>query len=601
MLSKGPWGSPYRFEGPSHHVSVAYQFWRSTNLRCLWRSPLMCAFTQHLISTQRQHSELFLPSHSERNSNIFKNILSPYRECVSTLLDTDLVPHAENIAPGLFYCPMSEDMWYYEFPTSQTTFSSAPSHDLPQRKEDEALPILPTLKLKQSQAGIKETNGIIDSQKARMNNEVQPLGNCVDRFYVSPLCEAMGCLWQWRAVWCARTPNPEPPIVPPSMHRKKSKNRGCENLNSTTDKIINSPPVKKINKGYSNDLNREGESENSGIHNHGGTRRDSGGYCMLPFLILPSSGVLGSGYPLHLNPAVVSHLLYNTSSWVFQTRSHKELAQENVPDKITTSKPIYITIPSLVGNIIIKLDDPTPWCGANKPQLRPYHHATSFWNDKNSGKTIFQVFSPERQRTVDNIFNLLTPADSWRGRSDASSLQEVSHDPSCIQTLSTDNNTPSDSSQILSQLCSSDYTIPHSETTSFVSNDTMELSKLFKRDSKLTSSTSEVKLPLAYRNLINGGLAELILAVDCYAALIARKELTVASACWAILCDTKHSNILLSLRNHAPDIEREVLAAVEAQEHLMQISNRWNQTCVGKSSCAATTLMDYPAIAHWSL
>ncbi|KAG5495114.1 hypothetical protein JKF63_02167 [Porcisia hertigi] len=100
------------------------------------------------------------------------------------------------------------------------------------------------------------------------------------------------------------------------------------------------------------------------------------------------------------------------------------------------------------------------------------------------------------------------------------------------------------------------------------------------------------------RNVVGGGLAELILAVDLYAALIARGDLSLSSACWAMLCDTKSWQVVQRLRVCALETERELVAATEAHKRWQQYALSCNHTLVGKSS-HSICFYDYPALANW--
>lgn len=91
------------------------------------------------------------------------------------------------------------------------------------------------------------------------------------------------------------------------------------------------------------------------------------------------------------------------------------------------------------------------------------------------------------------------------------------------------------------------------------------------------------RIPSNFRNVIGGGLAELIISLDRYAALISRGELTVPAACWALLCDMNNPEAVLQLRSHAVMLEKEAMAAAEAHKQLTLNALMANQTLVGKS------------------
>lgn len=111
---------------------------------------------------------------------------------------------------------------------------------------------------------------------------------------------------------------------------------------------------------------------------------------------------------------------------------------------------------------------------------------------------------------------------------------------------------------------------------------------------------SHPTLPLTRRNVVGGGLAELILAVDSYAALIARGDLALSTACWATLCDTKNWWVVQRLRVCPLEMERELVAATEAHKLWKQYTVSRNSTLVGKSS-HGICFYDYPSLAKWPL
>lgn len=101
-------------------------------------------------------------------------------------------------------------------------------------------------------------------------------------------------------------------------------------------------------------------------------------------------------------------------------------------------------------------------------------------------------------------------------------------------------------------------------------------------------------IPAECRNIIGGGLAELIISLDRYASLIARGEMDISAACWALLCDVSSPQIVFWLRRNALALEREVIAATAAQHDISRLALRMNRTLVGKSCSSAITLLHYP-------
>eukprot|EP00796_Vickermania_ingenoplastis_P006218 gene6218-4476_t len=85
---------------------------------------------------------------------------------------------------------------------------------------------------------------------------------------------------------------------------------------------------------------------------------------------------------------------------------------------------------------------------------------------------------------------------------------------------------------------------------------------------KLEGETSKQYAERCWMRFQNAvGDHPLILALDRYAALIARGELSVPAACWALLCDSSSSDVVVYIRSHAVDLEKEVTATAGI-EHL---------------------------------
>ncbi|RNF04456.1 hypothetical protein TraAM80_05172 [Trypanosoma rangeli] len=98
-------------------------------------------------------------------------------------------------------------------------------------------------------------------------------------------------------------------------------------------------------------------------------------------------------------------------------------------------------------------------------------------------------------------------------------------------------------------------------------------------------------IPLKHRNVIGCGLAEVVLAIDRYAAMLARREITYAKACWAVLVDSK-ADVQPFLRCSAVAIEKELLAATAAHEALTAaMGDPLRRPFI--------RLVDYPVLAHW--
>nr|CCC94251.1 conserved hypothetical protein [Trypanosoma congolense IL3000] len=105
--------------------------------------------------------------------------------------------------------------------------------------------------------------------------------------------------------------------------------------------------------------------------------------------------------------------------------------------------------------------------------------------------------------------------------------------------------------------------------------------------------TSEPRqcVPPMCRNVIGSGLAELVIAIDHMAAMVARRHITLANACWAILVDSK-ADIKPYLRFSALSIEKELLVMSKAHETA-------NVSLGDPLGRPPLTLTDYPSVAGW--
>ncbi|EAN78585.1 hypothetical protein, conserved [Trypanosoma brucei brucei TREU927] len=110
-------------------------------------------------------------------------------------------------------------------------------------------------------------------------------------------------------------------------------------------------------------------------------------------------------------------------------------------------------------------------------------------------------------------------------------------------------------------------------------------------EESISSTDSWRHVPSIYHNVVGCGLAELILAVDRLAALLARRHITLANACWAVLADSK-ADLKPFLRYSALDIEREVLVMAKAHEMI-------NVSLGDAMRRPLLTIEDYPSMAGW--
>ncbi|EKF27648.1 hypothetical protein MOQ_008622 [Trypanosoma cruzi marinkellei] len=128
------------------------------------------------------------------------------------------------------------------------------------------------------------------------------------------------------------------------------------------------------------------------------------------------------------------------------------------------------------------------------------------------------------------------------------------------------------------------------------SANTADLNETSGSDNDVHHSTQRVlhsswSVPLKNRNVIGCGLAEVVLAIDRYAAMLARREITYSKACWAVLVDSK-ADVQPYLRSSAVAIEKELIAATAAHEAVT--------AAVGDPARRPLLkLADYPALARW--
>ncbi|ORC90605.1 uncharacterized protein TM35_000084030 [Trypanosoma theileri] len=104
-------------------------------------------------------------------------------------------------------------------------------------------------------------------------------------------------------------------------------------------------------------------------------------------------------------------------------------------------------------------------------------------------------------------------------------------------------------------------------------------------------SYSPCSIPVSHRNVIGCGLAEVIVAIDRYAAMLARRDITYAKACWAVLVDSK-ADVQPYLRCNAVAIEKDLIAGAEAHKAI-------NAAMGDPVRRPLLRLADYPSLAGW--
>ncbi|PBJ78643.1 hypothetical protein BCY84_04184 [Trypanosoma cruzi cruzi] len=136
----------------------------------------------------------------------------------------------------------------------------------------------------------------------------------------------------------------------------------------------------------------------------------------------------------------------------------------------------------------------------------------------------------------------------------------------------------------------------HAQSRNTATATATDLKETSGSDNNVHHSTQRVlhsswSVPLKNRNVIGCGLAEVVLAIDRYAAMLARREITYSKACWAVLVDSK-ADVQPYLRSSAVAIEKELIAATAAHEAVT--------AAVGDPARRPLLkLADYPALARW--
>ncbi|KAG8344516.1 hypothetical protein TRVL_04655 [Trypanosoma vivax] len=98
-------------------------------------------------------------------------------------------------------------------------------------------------------------------------------------------------------------------------------------------------------------------------------------------------------------------------------------------------------------------------------------------------------------------------------------------------------------------------------------------------------------VPSLHRNVIGSLLADTILAIDRLGAVLSRRQITLANACWAVLVDS-NASMRPYLRRSALAIERDLLAATAAHQAV-------NASLGDPMKRPRITLSTYPTIAGW--
>lgn len=323
------------------------------------------------------------------------------------------------------------------------------------------------------------------------------IGQPVDCFCLSPVCEALGCLWQWRPTQ----------LTHPSTVR------------ATSTQLF-----------------------------------------MLPFLLLPVGGVVQAQMP-YIHPDAVRRCLATTHG--------------TAPTASVDVSQWQAMLPSPLGTLTPSIGDHCPprWVQI-PPQKDPAARDTRVASGAPEGAARTRLLQ-SRHQWVGEVVQLLCHAVPG---SISSPLMKFSPD-------GTHEVSP------LESRCNAEGSVGlrASSTPSPLTSVSAPPAK-----SPVPSSLTATRgCPPAYQNVLTGGLAEVVLAADRYAALIARGEMTVAAACWAVLCDQRYGGVLRHLRFEAIAVEQEVLAATAAHRIWQRQALKSNKTLVGSGAAPSLIIHEH--------
>lgn len=361
------------------------------------------------------------------------------------------------------------------------------------------------------------------------------IGAFVSKFCISPVFESYGNLWQWRSVALYH------PYADESKRSSKAENI-CQN------------PIL---------------------------------FCMVPFLLLP-------GRIVHtMNPILSEDAIHKIGSMVNTQRSkdgfgyipfHSVTVQ--IPSAIGTLNPT-VTQPSLAG------ED-----GKARGSVDRGFWASSYFDLLDH----FEAWEFETTPKPSCSFQDALRRNGWaaevRVPSKGSTLSLETRRTLNESLFSLPQRRATESSRVFAERCWGHFVQSRTKSSNPDSNLQSCLNSEEQKNGGNNGSFSLLErrtIPPQFRNVIGGGLAEIIISLDRYAALIARDELSVAAASWALLRDTSNVEVVQYLRFHAVELEREVIAATTAHK-LMTSKVQHKNLALQRESCSnAVAVHDYPS------
>ncbi|KPI85439.1 hypothetical protein ABL78_5493 [Leptomonas seymouri] len=363
-------------------------------------------------------------------------------------------------------------------------------------------------------------------------------------FEVSPVFEWMGCLWQWRPM--------EVQLA-----------RSATYLLAEGSTAAHGKPVVVGGGGR--------DQDNGGAGSHGSGHKAtpaSRRYYLVPFLLLPTHEVVAGRPRLHtaLRDAVLAHRTCfceaNSGSSIFHNPELCRLQQRGMLASLTPALWV-LTAPTPVGDLPLDVSKQHDEHSLSVFNVMERQLASKTYA-KDHATTIAPLIPP-----TEETWEAATQEQHNDRYSDKAPRGGISDTP-YVRVICTE---------------SQEEVVPRAAAAPAA----LAVAPKPSEPSRL--------LPLR-RNVVGGGLAELLLTVDRYAALIVRGELTLSAACWATLCDTKSWWVVQRLRLTPREVERELVAAMAAHRRWQRRALARNRTLVGKSS-HGVRFDEYPSLARW--
>jgi hypothetical protein len=395
----------------------------------------------------------------------------------------------------------------------------------------------------------------------------------VKAFEVSPVFEWLGGLWQWRPVEVRHARGMHICKTPPPSPLLRS-----STTSQVMDTYFSDTPLKASEldsrDGVEWDVRRVcGDDASADAHLY-----------LVPFLLLPTSEVACSRPRLHpqLRDAVLAR---HARHWA-SSRADAPVSAGGFPWRLDGHPtPPSSSFPSPRSTAVFQLFAPMP-IGVFQLDTRLHNSAAPL--------SVLACMNNRLACRFDTFVPPLTPpgAETWGAATSLGNRSGGDDNGDDNHPLSQQHSsTPHEGVQV----SSTPYVRVYSAA------DGNEVTPLSQSDVDRTNQGASATLshfPAIRCNVIGGGLAELLLAVDRYAALLARQELTLSAACWATLCDTKSWWVVQKLRSSPQEVERELVAATAAQRRWQRSAVARNHTMIGKSS-HGVRCDDYPLLAQW--